>query len=59
MYEKNITAEDPKFNDLAYMFHQLNPYERFTQNALRFPQKMDRGELKLSDFASSIIQPDF
>lgn len=59
MYEKNINAEDPKFNDLAYMFHQLNPYERFTQNALRFPQKMDRGELKLSDFASSIVQPDF
>ena len=58
-YEKNIKQGDEKFNDLAYMFHQLNPYDKFINNMARLPGKIDKNEYRLSDFASSLIQPDF
>lgn len=58
-YEKNIKQGDKEFNDLAYMFHQLNPYDKFINNMARLPGKIDRNDYRLSDFASSLIQPDF
>lgn len=58
-YEKNIKQGDKEFNDLAYMFHQLNPYDKFINNMARLPGKIDKNEYRLSDFASSLIQPDF
>ena len=58
-YQKNITQADPKFSELAYMFHQLNPYERFINTGLRTPGKVSRNEYQLSDFLPSMIQPDF
>ena len=58
-YQKNITQADPKFSELAYMFHQLNPYERFINTGLRTPGKVSRNEYQLSDFLPSMFQPDF
>lgn len=58
-YQKNITQADPQFSELAYMFHQLNPYERFINTGLRTPGKVSRNEYQLSDFLPSIFQPDF
>lgn len=58
-YEKNIKQGDKEFNDLAYIFHQLNPYDKFINNMARLPGKIDKNDYRLSDFASSLIQPDF
>jgi hypothetical protein len=58
-YQKNITQSDPQFSELAYMFHQLNPYERFINTGLRTPGKVSRNDYQLSDFLPSMFQPDF
>ena len=58
-YQKNITKADPQFSELAYMFHQLNPYERFINTGLRTPGKVSRNDYQLSDFLPSMFQPDF
>jgi len=58
-YEKNIKAGDAQFSDLAYMFHQLNPYERFINTYLRTPGKVAHNQWQMSDFLPSVFQPDF
>lgn len=58
-YQKNITQADPQFSELAYMFHQLNPYERFINTGLRTPGKIANNSYQLSDFLPSMFQPDF
>lgn len=58
-YQKNIKKGDPEFSNLAYMFHQLNPYERFINTGLRIPGKISNNTYQLSDFLPSMIQPDF
>lgn len=58
-YEKNIKMGDKQFSDLAYMFHQLNPYERFMNTYLRTPGKIARNEWQTSDILPSVFQPDF
>ena len=59
IYEKNIKLGDKKFNNLKYLFHRLNPYERAINTALRTPAKVEKGQAQLSDFLPSIFQPDF
>lgn len=59
VYQKNITKADPEFSELAYMFHQLNPYERFVNTGLRTPKKVSNNTYQLSDFLPSMVQPDF
>ena len=58
-YQRNITQADPQFSELSYMFHQMNPYERFINTGLRTPGKISRNEYQLSDFLPSMFQPDF
>jgi hypothetical protein len=58
-YERNITPKDKNFNELALMFHRLNPMERTINTGLRTPGKLVKGEAQLSDFVPSIFQPDF
>lgn len=58
-YQKNITKNDKEFSNLAYMFHQLNPYERFINTGLRTPGKIANNSYQLSDFLPSMFQPDF
>lgn len=58
-YQKNITQADPQFSELAYLFHQLNPYERFINTGLRTPGKVANNSYQLSDFLPSMFQPDF
>jgi hypothetical protein len=58
-YQKNITKNDKEFSELAYMFHQLNPYERFINTGLRTPGKIANNSYQLSDFLPSMFQPDF
>lgn len=58
-YQKNIKQGDKEFSELAYMFHQLNPYERTINTALRTPGKIANNSYQLSDFLPSIFQPDF
>lgn len=59
VYEKNINQNSPQFSELAYMFHQLNPYERTINTALRTPRKIATNDYQISDFLPSMIQPDF
>ncbi len=59
VYEKNIDATSSQFSDLAYMFHQLNPFERFVNTYLRTPRKIATNQAQLSDFAPSMFQPNF
>lgn len=59
VYEKNINAKSSQFSDLAYLFHQLNPFERFVNTALRTPRKVAINQAQLSDFAPSMFQPNF
>lgn len=59
VYQKNITKDNPEFSELAYMFHQLNPYERFVNTGLRTPKKISNNTYQLSDFLPSMVQPDF
>lgn len=59
VYEKNIDATSPQFSDLAYLFHQLNPFERFVNTYLRTPRKVATNQAQLSDFAPSMFQPNF
>ena len=58
-YQKNITKNDKDFSELAYMYHQLNPYERVTNTYLRTPGKVANNTWQMSDFLPSIFQPDF
>ena len=58
-YERNIKASDPNFNELEFLFHRLNPFERQVNTYLRTPGKLKKGEAQLSDFVPSIFQPDF
>lgn len=59
VFQKNIKKGDKEFSELAYMFHQLNPYERIINTFLRTPTKVSKGSYQLSDFLPSIFQPDF
>ena len=58
-YQPNIKQGDPKFSELAYMFHQLNPYDRYINTYARTPSKLADNSYQLSDFLPSIFQPDF
>lgn len=58
-FQKNIKQSDPQFSELSYMFHQLNPYERFINTGLRTPGKIANNTYQLSDFLPSMFQPDF
>lgn len=58
-YQKNITQKDPQFSELAYMFHQLNPYDRFINTYARTPGKVAKNDYQISDFLPSMFQPDF
>ena len=58
-FQKNIKQSDPEFSELAYMFHQLNPYERFINTGLRTPGKIANNSYQVSDFLPSMFQPDF
>lgn len=58
-FQKNIKQGNPEFSELAYMFHQLNPYERFINTGLRTPGKVANNSYQISDFLPSIFQPDF
>ena len=59
VYQRNIKKGDPEFSELAYMFHQLNPYERQTNTYLRTPKKVSNNTWQLSDLFPSLFQPDF
>lgn len=58
-YEKNIRKGDKQFSELAYMFHQLNPYERYVNTYMRTPRKVATNDYQASDFLPSVFQPDF
>lgn len=58
-YEKNIRKGDREFSELSYMFHQLNPYERYVNTYLRTPKKVATNDYQASDFLPSVFQPDF
>lgn len=58
-YQPNIKQGDPKFSELSYMFHQLNPYDRYMSTYMRTPSKLADNSYQLSDFLPSIFQPDF
>lgn len=58
-FQKNIKQDDKDFSELAYMFHQLNPYERFINTGLRTPGKVANNTYQMSDFLPSMFQPDF
>lgn len=58
-FQPNIKQGDPKFSELAYMFHQLNPYDRYINTYARTPSKLADNSYQLSDFLPSIFQPDF
>ncbi len=58
-FQKNIKQGDKDFSELAYMFHQLNPYERFINTGLRTPGKVANNTYQMSDFLPSMFQPDF
>jgi hypothetical protein len=58
-YEKNIRKGDKQFSELSYMFHQMNPYDRFMQTYLRTPRKVATNDYQASDFLPSMFQPDF
>lgn len=58
-YEKNIKMGDPQFSNLAYMFHQLNPYDKYFNTYMRTPGKVAHNQWQLSDLFPSIFQPDF
>jgi hypothetical protein len=58
-YEKNIRKGDKEFSELSYMFHQLNPYERYVNTYLRTPKKVATNDYQASDFLPSVFQPDF
>lgn len=58
-FQKNIVKGDKEFSELAYMFHQLNPYERVINTGLRTPGKVSNNTYQVSDFLPSIFQPDF
>ena len=58
-FQKNIKMGDKEFSNLSYMFHQLNPYERFINTSLRTPGKISNNSYQLSDFLPSVFQPDF
>lgn len=58
-FQKNIKKGDPEFSELAYMFHQLNPYERTVNTYLRTPGKVAKNQYQASDFLPSVFQPDF
>ena len=59
MYERNIKANDPKFNPIEYTLHRMNPFERAINTYLRFPEKVEKGEAQLSDVLPSVFQPMF
>lgn len=59
IYQRNIKKGDTEFSELAYMFHQLNPYERFINTYARTPKKVANNTYQLSDFLPSMFQPDF
>ena len=58
-FQKNITKGDPEFSELAYMFHQLNPYDRYINAYLRTPNKVAKNQYQMADFLPSVFQPDF
>lgn len=58
-YERNVTADNPNFNELEYMFHRLNPYEKISSTLPRLPKKVASGNAQLADFLPSIFQPDY
>lgn len=58
-YEKNVQQNDPNFSKLAYMFHQLNPYDRAMSTFMRTPKRFGNNSWQLSDLSPSMIQPDF
>ena len=58
-FQKNIKQGDKEFSDLAYMFHQLNPYDRYINAYLRTPGKVATNSYQASDFLPSLFQPDF
>lgn len=58
-YQRNIKKGDPDFSELAYLFHQLNPYERFINTGLRTPGKVENNTYQLSDFLPSMVQPNY
>jgi hypothetical protein len=59
MYERNIKANDPKFNPVEYTLHRMNPFERAINTYLRLPKKLEKGEAQLSDVLPSVFQPMF
>lgn len=59
MYERNVTRDDPNFNTAEYAIHRFNPMERSIQSAIRLPDKLNEGDVQLSDFLPSVFQPDF
>ena len=59
LYQPNIKKDNPEFNNLNYLFHRLNPYDRLIGNALRLPNKISNDSLQLADLTSSMFQPDF
>ena len=58
-FQKNIKQGTPEFSNLAYMFHQLNPYDRYINAYLRTPGKVSHNTYQAADFLPSIFQPDF
>ena len=58
-YQKNLTADSPDFNPLAYMFHKFNPYDRFLKTAPRIPRRIKQGDAQPADFLPSVFQPMF
>lgn len=58
-YEKNIDRTNPKFSNLEYLFHRLNPFDKVIGNTLRLPSKIKNKQVQLADVLSSTFQPDF